>query len=48
MVCYDLLIDVKLRDYCNNCKLSGYCWREQGKFDICDFGIYNVAKELGM
>lgn len=48
MVCYDLLVDIKLKMFCHNCKYFSYCEHEQGMYDMCDYCIGRVAKELCM
>lgn len=45
MVCYDLLVDIKLREFCHNCKYFSLCGSEPG---YCDYCIGRIAKELGM
>lgn len=46
MVCYDLLVDIKLRKFCHNCKFISYC--DEHAPGYCDYCIGRVAKELGM
>lgn len=46
MVCYDLLVDIKLNEFCHNCKFISYC--DEHAPGYCDYCVGRVAKELGM
>lgn len=46
MVCYDLLVDIKLNEFCHNCKYFRYCDGHAPGY--CDFCVGRVSKKLGM